>query len=305
MAQYVYTMNRVGKIVPPKRQILKDVSLSFFPGAKIGVLGLNGSGKSTLLKIMAGLDDEFSGEARLTPGFTVGLRRDAVAQVHHVPRRGPAPLDDVSRVRLEGGPPRGEQRGVDVALQGRAGQQGGGLVEGGAVVDADGVRPAAQLGEQVPGAGAEVEARHAHHRGERAPRVGGDVAGVVGARQGAAPAVEQLHRGRPRRHLGGHEVAGEAGAPGQQPIPRGRVGVHHRAGGEVVAAGPALHQVGRERERGPGEADERRPGRVAGRDAGEFGGHEGDGVRDGADVAEFVGDPVSYTHLTLPTNREV
>ena len=63
MAQYVYTMNRVGKIVPPKRQILKDISLSFFPGAKIGVLGLNGSGKSTLLKIMAGLDKEIIGEA--------------------------------------------------------------------------------------------------------------------------------------------------------------------------------------------------------------------------------------------------
>jgi ABC-type polysaccharide/polyol phosphate transport system ATPase subunit len=63
MAQYVFTMNRVGKIVPPKRQILKDISLSFFPGAKIGVLGLNGSGKSTLLKIMAGIDKEIEGEA--------------------------------------------------------------------------------------------------------------------------------------------------------------------------------------------------------------------------------------------------
>src|SRR5207248_3228140 len=63
MAQYVYTMNRVGKIVPPKRQILKDVSLSFFPGAKIGVLGLNGSGKSTLLKIMAGIDTEIEWDA--------------------------------------------------------------------------------------------------------------------------------------------------------------------------------------------------------------------------------------------------
>src|SRR5690606_29970253 len=63
MAQYVYTMNRVGKIVPPKRQILRDISLSFFPGAKIGVLGLNGSGKSTLLKIMAGIDREIEGEA--------------------------------------------------------------------------------------------------------------------------------------------------------------------------------------------------------------------------------------------------
>ncbi len=72
MAQYVYTMNRVGKIVPPKRQILKDVSLSFFPGAKIGVLGLNGAGKSTLLKIMAGLDTEIEGEARPMPDLKVG-----------------------------------------------------------------------------------------------------------------------------------------------------------------------------------------------------------------------------------------
>ncbi len=72
MAQYVYTMNRVGKIVPPKRQILKDISLSFFPGAKIGVLGLNGSGKSTLLKIMAGLDKEIEGEAIPMPGIKIG-----------------------------------------------------------------------------------------------------------------------------------------------------------------------------------------------------------------------------------------
>ncbi|EWS64766.1 putative ABC transporter ATP-binding protein YjjK [Hydrogenophaga sp. T4] len=63
MAQYVFSMNKVGKIVPPKRQILKDISLSFFPGAKIGVLGTNGSGKSTLLKIMAGIDKEIEGEA--------------------------------------------------------------------------------------------------------------------------------------------------------------------------------------------------------------------------------------------------
>ncbi|MEY4754675.1 MAG: hypothetical protein RJA44_2350, partial [Pseudomonadota bacterium] len=72
MAQYVFTMNRVGKIVPPKRQILKDVSLSFFPGAKIGVLGLNGSGKSTLLKIMAGIDKEIEGEAQPMPGLKIG-----------------------------------------------------------------------------------------------------------------------------------------------------------------------------------------------------------------------------------------
>jgi len=72
MANYVYTMNRVGKIVPPKRQILKDISLSFFPGAKIGVLGLNGSGKSTLLKIMAGVDTDIIGEARPMPGLNIG-----------------------------------------------------------------------------------------------------------------------------------------------------------------------------------------------------------------------------------------
>jgi sulfate-transporting ATPase len=73
MAQYVYTMNRVGKIVPPKRVILKDISLSFFPGAKIGVLGLNGSGKSTLLRIMAGEDREFEGEAVPMPGMRIGF----------------------------------------------------------------------------------------------------------------------------------------------------------------------------------------------------------------------------------------
>ncbi|ROT45498.1 energy-dependent translational throttle protein EttA [Pusillimonas sp. NJUB218] len=72
MAQYVYTMNRVGKIVPPKRQILRDISLSFFPGAKIGVLGLNGAGKSTLLKIMAGVDKEIEGEAVPMPGIKIG-----------------------------------------------------------------------------------------------------------------------------------------------------------------------------------------------------------------------------------------
>ncbi|HOP17377.1 MAG: energy-dependent translational throttle protein EttA [Chromatiaceae bacterium] len=72
MAQYIFTMNRVSKIVPPKRQILRDISLSFFPGAKIGVLGLNGSGKSSLLRIMAGVDTEIDGEARPQPGIKIG-----------------------------------------------------------------------------------------------------------------------------------------------------------------------------------------------------------------------------------------
>ena len=72
MAQYVMTMNRVSKIVPPKRQILKDISLSFFPGAKIGVLGLNGAGKSTLLKIMAGVDKDIDGEITWLSGLKIG-----------------------------------------------------------------------------------------------------------------------------------------------------------------------------------------------------------------------------------------
>jgi len=72
MSQYIFTMDKVGKVVPPKKQILKDISLSFFPGAKIGVLGLNGSGKSTLLRIMAGIDKDYLGEARPQPGINIG-----------------------------------------------------------------------------------------------------------------------------------------------------------------------------------------------------------------------------------------
>ena len=70
--QYIYTMIGVSKVVPPKREIIKDISLSFYPGAKIGVLGLNGSGKSTLLKIMAGIDTEIEGEAIPMPGIKIG-----------------------------------------------------------------------------------------------------------------------------------------------------------------------------------------------------------------------------------------
>ena len=72
MAQYVMSMLRVSKIVPPKRQIIKDISLSFFPGAKIGLLGLNGAGKSTVLKIMAGVDQEFDGEVQRLPNIKIG-----------------------------------------------------------------------------------------------------------------------------------------------------------------------------------------------------------------------------------------
>src|SRR6201984_2089494 len=70
--QYIYTMIGVSKVVPPKREIIKDISLSFFPGAKIGLLGLNGAGKSTVLRIMAGVDTEFNGEARPQPGIKIG-----------------------------------------------------------------------------------------------------------------------------------------------------------------------------------------------------------------------------------------
>ena len=88
MAQYVYTMHRVGKVVPPKRQILRDISLSFFPGAKIGVLGLNGSGKSTLLKIMAGVDKEIEGDAVPMPGLNIGyLEQEPKLNAEHTVRQ--------------------------------------------------------------------------------------------------------------------------------------------------------------------------------------------------------------------------
>src|SRR5438128_6730388 len=105
MAQYVYTMNRVGKIVPPKRVILKDVSLSFFPGAKIGVLGLNGSGKSTLLRIMAGEDKEYEGEANSMPNLRIGFlpqepQLDASKTVREIVEEGLADVLDAKK-RLE------------------------------------------------------------------------------------------------------------------------------------------------------------------------------------------------------------
>ncbi|MCU1750920.1 energy-dependent translational throttle protein EttA [Pseudomonas sp. 6D_7.1_Bac1] len=107
MAQYVFTMHRLGKVVPPKREILKNISLSFFPGAKIGVLGLNGSGKSTLLKIMAGVDTEFDGEARPMPDLNIGYLpqeplldptktvRDVVEEAVSVIKDAQARLDQV------------------------------------------------------------------------------------------------------------------------------------------------------------------------------------------------------------------
>src|ERR671923_351310 len=72
-AQFIFTMRKVSRFHPPDREVLRDISLSFFPGAKIGVLGPNGAGKSSLLRVMAGVDDGYTGEARLTPGFTVGM----------------------------------------------------------------------------------------------------------------------------------------------------------------------------------------------------------------------------------------
>ncbi len=99
MAQFIYTMNRVSRVVPPKRTILKDISLSFFPGAKIGVLGLNGSGKSSLLRIMAGVDKEFDGEARPQPGINIGFLQqepelDPNRTVREIVEEGVKPIKD-------------------------------------------------------------------------------------------------------------------------------------------------------------------------------------------------------------------
>jgi ATP-binding cassette ChvD family protein len=105
MAQYIYTMIRVGKVVPPKRHILRDISLSFFPGAKIGVLGLNGAGKSTLLRIMAGIDTEIEGEARPQPGIKIGHlpqepQLDPGATVRAIVEQAVQPVKD-AQARLE------------------------------------------------------------------------------------------------------------------------------------------------------------------------------------------------------------
>jgi sulfate-transporting ATPase len=105
MAQYVYSMNRLGKIVPPKRHILKDISLSFFPGAKIGVLGLNGSGKSTLLKIMAGVDKEYEGEAIAMPGLKIG----------YLPQEPQLDPNETVRQAVEGG--MGESKAAQARLE--------------------------------------------------------------------------------------------------------------------------------------------------------------------------------------------
>ncbi len=105
MAQYVFSMNRVGKIVPPKRQILKDISLSFFPGAKIGVLGLNGSGKSTLLKIMAGVDKEIEGEAIPMAGLKIG----------YLPQEPQMDPNETVREAVEGG--MGEVKAAQARLE--------------------------------------------------------------------------------------------------------------------------------------------------------------------------------------------
>ncbi len=101
MAQYVFSMNRVGKIVPPKRHILKDISLSFFPGAKIGVLGLNGSGKSTLLKIMAGIDKDIEGEAIPMPGLDIGYlpQEPQLNPEHTVRQEVELAMGEVNRAR--------------------------------------------------------------------------------------------------------------------------------------------------------------------------------------------------------------
>ncbi len=112
--QYIYTMHRVGKVVPPKREILKNISLSFFPGAKIGVLGLNGSGKSSLLRILAGVDQEFNGEARPAPNIKVGYlsqepqldpNKDVRGNVEEAVAATKALLDKFNEISMKFGEP--------------------------------------------------------------------------------------------------------------------------------------------------------------------------------------------------------
>ena len=112
--QYIFTMNRVGKVVPPKREILRDISLSFFPGAKIGVLGLNGSGKSSLLRIMAGVDPDYVGEARPQPGIKIGYlaqepqldaKKDVRGNVEEAVAETKALLDAFNDISMKFGEP--------------------------------------------------------------------------------------------------------------------------------------------------------------------------------------------------------
>src|SRR3990172_6944205 len=112
--QYIFTMHRVTKTVPPNRTILKDISLSFFPGAKIGVLGLNGSGKSTLLRIMAGVDQEHDGETRPMPGIRIGFltqepqldpKKDVRGNVEEAVAETKALLDKFNKISMKFGEP--------------------------------------------------------------------------------------------------------------------------------------------------------------------------------------------------------
>src|SRR4030065_1798836 len=116
--QFIYTMHRVSKIVPPNRTILKDISLSFFPGAKIGVLGLNGSGKSTLLRIMAGVEQEYNGEARPQPNIRIGFlsqepqldpKKDVRGNVEEAVAETKALLDKFNEISMKFGEPMGDE----------------------------------------------------------------------------------------------------------------------------------------------------------------------------------------------------
>ena len=218
-AQFIFTMHKVSRFYPPDREVLKDISLSFYPGAKIGVLGANGSGKSSLLQIMAGLDDDFTGEARLTPGFT---RRPA--------RAGAAPRPDQGRHRQRDGRRR---RDGDAA---RALRRGAGQVG----------RPRRRLREARRRAGrARAQDRgrrrlgpQAHHRDRhgRAAHPGRrrrrhDAVGRRAAPRGAVPAAAERARPAaarrahqpPRRRVGRVARALPAG------LPRHRRGHHPRS----------------------------------------------------------------------------
>ena len=215
-----------------------------------------------------------AGAGAVVPAPPAGPWARRVAEVDHV-RGGRAPggqagLDGALQRRGA----RTQQGRVDIALHRARPARGVGqgldrLGQVGALVHAHGPGPGVVHGDQDPGgAGAEVDEGGGppRRRADRPPRpldrqrrVGGDARPVVGRGQGSGPGVEQLDGAGPGLDLGGDEVAGQVRAPGHEPVPGGGVGVHEGAGGEVVAAGTALDEVGGQREGRPAEADERRP----------------------------------------------
>ena len=281
MAQYIYTMNRVGKVVPPKRVILRDISLSFFPGAKIGVLGLNGSGKSTLLKIMGGIDTNFEGEARAQSGIKVGYlpqepQLDPDKDVRSVVMEGlggafaqVARFNEISRqVRRAHGRRRDEQaaRGTGQA----AGRHRRGRRLGARAQARDRRRRAAP---------AAVGRHHQQALGWREAPRGAVPPAAVGARHVVVRRTHQPSRRRVdrvareiSRGVSVHRHRGDARS--LLPRQRGRVDPRTRSRPRHSLQGQLLHLARAERRAARrGRANQRRPAQAA-RDGTRMGAHE-------------------------------